>query len=457
MKRLRSIRWRLQLWYGALLAAILIGFGLTAYHLERTRQLRAVDEQLQKRLPALSDSFKRSRPRDDPSPLRREFALSPQDATLFDREGEGSFYYVVWLRNGEPVTYSATAPRDTPLPKAQEAPVRARGTVREAFIFPAPGDCLLVGRSIVADLAGLRQFAWWLVLVGAAVLVLGLAGGAWLVARALRPIREISSTAQKIATGDLSQRINATGTDCELGQLADILNSTFARLDAAFSQQARFTADAAHELRTPVTVMLTHTQNGLTSECSNEEHREAFEACGRSAQRMRRLIESLLELARFDAGQHRLKRECVDLGRLTNDCIDLVRPLAEQRRITIHNDLAATECPGDMERLSQVISNVLSNAILHNRSGGEVRVNAGRDNGFVLLTVADTGPGISPNDVPRIFERFYRADKSRAGATGGSGLGLAISKAIVEAHGGTINVETQPNVGTKFSIRLPAE
>jgi two-component system OmpR family sensor kinase len=457
MKFFHSIRWRLQLWYGALLIAVLSGFGITAFQLERNRQFRQIDEDLQKLLPVLADSFKRGRPPDGQSPGRRQIALSPAEAAVFDLPGERSFYYVVWLRNGEPVTYSATAPRDTPMPGARQGGARSRGTFREVFLLPAPGDCLLVGRSIAADLAGVRQFAWVMTGAGMAVLLLGLAGGGWLVSRALRPIREISATAQKIATGDLTQRINATETDSELGQLADILNSTFARLDTAFTQQARFTADAAHELRTPVTVMLTHTQNGLTSECPNEEHREAFEACQRSAQRMRRLIESLLDLARLDAGQGSVKHDQLDLSSAALECIDLVRPLAEHRRITIHHELRPSECVGDRERLSQVITNVLTNAIVHNRLAGEVRVATCRANGSVLLTISDNGPGIREEDLPRIFERFYRADKSRAVATGGSGLGLSISKAIVEAHGGTIEVESRPDTGTRFTIRLPVE
>ena len=452
MKFFQSIRWRLQLWYGVLLIAVLSGFGITAYRLESARQIRRIDEELQQRLPVLVESQRPVRGDRD----LREFGLAAKYFSLFDQAGGEGFYYVVWLRHGtRTITYSATAPPDVPMPKVGEPPVRVRGTLREVFLFPGPGDCVLVGRPIAADLADLRQLGWWLSGIGSVVLLVGLAGGAWLVTRALRPIGDISATAGKIATGDLTQRISTADTDSELGQLAAVLNSTFARLDAAFTQQARFTADAAHELRTPVTVMLTHTQNGLASECQNEEHREAFEASQRAAQRMRRLIESLLELARLDAGQEPLQHAPFDLSRTTQDCIELVRPLADERRLTIHSELPAVECLGDSERLGQVITNLLTNALLHNPPGGEVRVTARRENGFALLTVADNGPGIPAADLPRIFERFYRADKSRTRSTGGTGLGLAISKAIVEAHSGTIEVASEPGHGTRFTIRLP--
>ena len=452
MKFFQSIRWRLQLWYGVLLVVVLSGFALTAYRLERTRQIRRIDEELQQRLPVLVES---QRPVPGDRELR-EFGLASKDSSLFDQAGGEGFYYVVWLRHGtRPITYSATAPRDVPMPKVGEPPVRMRGTLREVFSFPGPGDCVLVGRPIAADLASIRQFALWLSGIGSVVLLVGLAGGAWLVTRALRPINEISSTAGKISTGDLSQRINTTETDSELGQLASVLNSTFARLDAAFTQQARFTADAAHELRTPVAVMLTHAQNGLASECLNEEHREAFEAAQRAAQRMRRLIESLLELARLDAGQETLRRDECDLAQIAADSLELIRPLAVKRGIQIRTDFSAAICRGDADRLAQVVTNLFANAVEYNQDGGEVRVASKRENGLATLTVTNTGPGSSAEDLPHVFERFHRADKARS-ATGHSGLGLAIAKAIMQAHSGNIAVQSEPGRPTTFSISLPA-
>lgn len=449
MKFFHSIRWRLQLWYGLLLIAVLSGFGVTAYQLESGRQFRRLDEELRRRLPALVES---QRPVPNNRAMR-EFNLAPRHAPLFDDSGEG-FYYVVWLRHSKrPVTFSNGAPRDVPQPNPDETPVRQRGNLREVFLFPGPGDCVLVGRSIAVDAADLRQLAWWLFGVGGGVLALGLAVGAWLVRRALRPVHDISRAAEKIATGDLTQRINSADTESELGQLAGVLNSTFARLDAAFTQQARFTADAAHELRTPVAVILTHAQNGLASECANAEHREAFEAIQRAAQRMRRLIDSLLELARFDAGQESIRREPFDLAAVARECIELLSPLAEERRISIHSDLPACLCIGDSERIGQVITNLLTNAIVHNNPGGEVRVTARREKGFVLLNMADNGPGIATEDLPRIFDRFFCADKSRS--RGGTGIGLAISKAIVHAQGGSIQASSIPGSATSIDVRLP--
>ncbi len=453
MKIFQSIRWRLQLWHGVLLVSVLSGFGITAYQLEAGRLSRRIDEELRQKLPILVASQRPARGGDRQA---REFSLSPGDAALFDHAHEAGFYYAVWLRNGDrTIILSPGAPSDLPRPNNTDPPTRQREDLREVFSFPGPGDCVLVGRSISADLEGLHRLGWWLGGVGTGVLLLGLIGGGWIVSLVLRPINEISHTARKIATGDLTHRISTSDTDSELGQLAGVLNSTFSRLDAAFTQQARFTADAAHELRTPLAVMLTHMENGIASGCPNEEHAEAFGAGQRAAQRMRRLIESLLELARLDAGQEPLSRIVFDLAGVTRDCVDLLRPLADDRGIVLVCDLPAIECEGDPDRLAQVITNLLSNAIIHNQAGGEVRVTSFRGNGLLSLEITDDGPGIAPDQLNRIFDRFYRGDESRSRQTGGTGLGLAISKGIAEAHGGNLEVASEVGVGTRFTICLP--
>jgi signal transduction histidine kinase len=150
-----------------------------------------------------------------------------------------------------------------------------------------------------------------------------------------------------------------------------------------------------------------------------------------------------------------MKQDRFDLARVTRDCVELVRPLAAERAVELHCELSGVECVGDPERLSQVVTNLLSNAIHFNREHGQVRITARAENGSAFLTVADTGPGIPPEDLPHIFERFYRVDKSRSRIQGKTGLGLAICKAIVEAHSGAITVRRQPGTGSTFEVRLP--
>jgi heavy metal sensor kinase len=493
-----SIRWRLQIWYGLILLAVLSGLGITAYQLERGRLFRNVDDELQHRAGILLTAMRQSGrnrgpgdgmrgpqfdgpppvdampfdgPGDGPGPgpeeqrpPPREFHLPQQQASAFETEGTNGYFYVIWRRDGQELSRSANAPadieipvREGPLPRPGDAPgprpLEVRGKYREAAAFTPPGEIVLTGHSIARELGELRLTAFQLTGVGSAIFLLGILGGWWIVSRAIRPISDISTAAVKISGGDLSQRINVAETESELGRLATVLNSTFARLDTAFTQQRQFTSDAAHELRTPISVMLTQTQTTLNRERSAGEYREAIESCQRAAQRMRRLIESLLELAKLDAGQQPMKRLQFDLGQTARDCAAMVGPLAEQRHVKISCDVPALNCMGDSDRLSQVVTNLVTNAINYNKENGEVRIGGSIKNGSVILTVTDSGIGISPEDVAHVFDRFYRADKSRS--TRSTGLGLAISKAIVEAHGGTLEVSSVLQIGTVFTIRLP--
>jgi signal transduction histidine kinase len=217
----------------------------------------------------------------------------------------------------------------------------------------------------------------------------------------------------------------------------------------------QFTADASHELRTPVSVVLTQTQTALSRERPAAEYRESLAACHRAAQRMRQLIESLLTLARLDSGEAAATREACDLGRIAGEAVELVRPAAEEKGVNLELDLTPVCCEGKPEQLAQVVSNLVSNAICHNRPGGIVHVKVASEPGAAILSVRDNGLGIVSEDLPHIFERFYRSDEARSSAAGRTGLGLAITKAIVEAHGGTIQVATVLGKGSTFTVRLP--
>ena len=490
MKFFQSIRWRLEIWHGLLLVVVLAGFGFTAWQWQRASHLQRVDQELEQRISAVAGAMPRraggpeGRPQgppgdrpedrpdglpqggpppldgppfDGPQPPPMEVRLSERDLSLFSGSPGSAFYYVVWRRGGEEGPHSATAPAHVPRPE-RHAPrdSRIRGTLRERFHVAPLGEIILVGRDIGDELAGIRRFAWLLTGAGIIVLALGLAGGWWIASRALRPIGDISAAAAKISSGDLAQRIQTDDTSSELGDLARVLNHTFARLQASFARQAQFTADAAHELRTPVTVMLTHAQNGLGGDCANEEHREAFEASQRAAQRMRRLIESLMILARLDSGDVAAAREACDLHHIAAEAIALLRPVAKEHGVTLEAQLSPARCEGNPEQLGQVVTNLVSNAIYYNRPGGSVRVTVAADAGAAVLAVSDTGLGIAPEDLPHIFERFYRADKARSSAAGRTGLGLPITQAIVEAHHGAIEVATVPGEGSTFTVRLRA-
>jgi two-component system, OmpR family, sensor kinase len=496
-----SIRWRLQSWLAFLLVCVLTGFGFTVYQLQRVNQINQIDDELAGRVAALNLAVRggpgpldrgpgrepfdrppppmRQRPNapstdappmsrerfEGPPPGRpgrirpgfREIKLSAEVAGLFDEGRTNGFYFAIWSSDGVLLKRSANAPATVPLPAHlggdTRTHTRMRGGLREAFQFTEMEDCVLAGRSMTEDFQAHRRFAFVLLAAGGAVLALGLGGGWWLTTRAIHPIEQISAAASRISAGSLSERVAVEDPKNELGRLAGVLNSTFARLEAAFAQQKQFTADASHELRTPLAVIISEAQTTLARERSPAEYRETIETCLEAAQQMRRLAQSLLELARIDAGQENIERKHFDLAEQARASAELVRPLARERGLKFSSDLGPAQVFGDPERIGQVITNLLTNAIHYNNEHGEIRVATGAQGDAAILTVTGAGRGIAPEDLPHIFERFYRADKSRA--HGQSGLGLAICKAIVDAHGGTIEVFSKPGEGAAFIVRLP--
>jgi heavy metal sensor kinase len=287
------------------------------------------------------------------------------------------------------------------------------------------------------------------------VLAIGLVGGWLLVRRALRPIQAISDAAEHISASSLSRRIDVSSTESELGQLARVLNSTFDRLQAAFEQQAQFTADASHELRTPVSVILAQTGTARRRERTPEEYCQVVDACFSAAERMKVLIEGLLTLARSDSGDLGLEAENFDLKKTVEESVTLLEPFAAERGVVVETELQRVLMEGDPDRLSQVVTNLLSNAIRYNREGGRVGLQLEEDATQALLRFSDTGIGISTDDLPHVFDRFYRVDAARSSTRAGTGLGLAISKAIVEAHGGAVSCESVLDEGSVFTVRLP--
>ena len=483
MNPFRSIRWRVQIWHGLILGVALIGFGWTAWRLQETDHFRRIDTRLEQRANKLAQLAREAHgpPRHKPPPpgpfsarpqpeserppdIDLSEAAEPRGTTSTDALAafgndmtQEGLYHVLWRRDGEIVAVSVDAPEGIPFPPGTGGPgaFRLRGSLREFYHLGPDGSCVLAGQDISVDLAEMRRYAWVLGGAGCIVLVFGLVGGWWLSTRAIRPIKDISATAIKISNGDLSQRIRGVDTDSELGALANILNQTFARLQTNFMRQAQFTADASHELRTPVTVLLTETQSVLARERSVGEYQQSLAACQRAARRMRRLIESMLALARVDSGETDGTREDCDFDRVVQNAVEQLRPLALEEGIQLKVDCSPVRCACLPEQVSQVVTNLVSNAIAYNRPGGEIGVKVWSESAFALLEVRDTGIGISPEDLPHIFKRFYRADRARTQARGQTGLGLAITTAIVESHGGQIKAESVVGEGSTFTVKLP--
>ncbi|HEX5269579.1 MAG TPA: ATP-binding protein [Gemmataceae bacterium] len=466
----KSIRTRLQLWYAAVLLAVVGGFAGLLYLREREARLQEVDARVRSAALYLDANLRpfppfelHGSPADEPPPPPRRPPPPGRERLVagldVPPEAKGSSF-AVWRADGSVLKASVPPGEpipDEPAPGSVPAQVRLsrRGEVAEAAMLGPGRTRIVVWASLGPELAALDRFAWQLAAAGAAVLAVGLAGG-WLVsARILRPVAAISDTASAISATNLSQRIDVAGVDLELADLARVLNEAFDRLEAAFERQTRFTADASHELRTPLAILRTHAELALARPRPAEEYRETIETCLRAAVRMSTLVEGLLTLARADAGKLELLRQPVDLRQVVEEGLVLFRPLAEGRDVRLSSALEPAEVVGDGVRLAQVLTNLLSNALQYNRTGGEVRVGLTTEPAEAVLAVTDTGCGIPEEDRPYLFERFYRVDKARARASGGNGLGLAICKSIVEAHGGTIGFTTEAGRGSTFTVRLP--
>ncbi|MCA9267123.1 MAG: hypothetical protein KDA41_01565, partial [Planctomycetales bacterium] len=265
----------------------------------------------------------------------------------------------------------------------------------------------------------------------------------------------MGAAAANISARNLKTRIAVEPLDAELAALAVTLNDAFDRLERDFDKQARFTADASHELRTPLTIILGHLDLALKQPDIPEPTRKSLEACQRAARRMRSLTEQLLLLAKADAGKLLAERQAFDFSGAIEESLELLAPLAEERQVVVHEQLEPVEIFGDPALLAQVAVNLISNAIVHNRPGGTATVALSREGAGAVLRVSDTGPGLPDDALTRVFERFYRADESRSRDDGGAGLGLAITRAIVELHGGHIQVASETDLGTEFVVRLP--
>jgi heavy metal sensor kinase len=281
-------------------------------------------------------------------------------------------------------------------------------------------------------------------------------GGYALARRALTPVGRMADRARTITAERLGERLPVVNPEDELGHLAIVFNETFARLEQSFEQLRRFTADASHELRTPLTAIRSVGEVGLHEHRDENAYREIIGSMLEEADRLGRLVESLLTLSRADAGQVKLRPERTDLVALARDITQHVGVLAEEKRQSLLVEAAApVYATVDRLVLRQAVINLVDNAIKYSSEGGCVRVIVQDQPVGPTLEVIDTGPGIGVEHRDRIFDRFYRVDRARSREMGGTGLGLAIARWAVEAHGGHIELESREGKGSSFRIILP--
>jgi signal transduction histidine kinase len=332
--------------------------------------------------------------------------------------------------------------------------LRTRDGYREVLVRGPSDSVVVVGQSLAVVYGDVRRLGGSLLLASAVGAALALAVGIWLRREVARSILQIDETARTLAPGQPT-RIDTARVDEEFVGVTRTLNSTFDRLERALARERQLTSDASHELRTPVTTLVAETQRVLGRDRTLEEYRKSLEVCGRQGLRMKALVESLLTLARLEGGTQPPSLARVDLRPLAEETIAELAALAAHHRVRVDAQGGAA-VRADQTQMRILLSNLLTNAIRYNRPDGSVSVVIAPATGQVQLRIADTGPGLDPDVTEHVFERFWRADPSRSARDGGSGLGLAITKAIVDAHGGTIACESTRGQGTTFTVTLPS-
>ena len=464
-----SIRLRLTLSYVLLLATILMAFGGGLYAILSYNLLTEVDQTLETRAQEVQNGATAAlEVQSDPSIALFRGGFTLPSANTFATPNV--YVQVIVLATGQTsrsqnlgdqtLTVSPTilgrvtagVPVLTTI-TVQSVPIRlyARPLVwRDGTL-----GVIEVAQPLMGVYDTLRQLATLMAIGIVASLVVASALGAFLARGALAPIGRITTTAQSISrAGDLTRRLEQGKTQDEVGKLTATFNEMLGRIEELFRVQQEFVADVSHELRSPLTAI----QGNLDllrrgAEQNPEERQVALTAIRSESERMQRLVDDLLFLARADAGVQIQKRP-VELDTVLLDVYRHARLVSSGVKVSLGAEDQA-QVMGDPDRLKQLFLNLVDNAIKYTPGGGEVTLSLERDTQWVKVSVADTGVGIPSQDLPRIFDRFYRVDKARSREKGGTGLGLAIVKWIVDAHSGKIEVQSESGKGTKFTVWLP--
>ena len=485
----KSLRWKLQFFYSTLLATVIICSGSVFYYQVWSSTFAEVDRRLEASALYLDVTLRSfpppvqqgvEAPRMLPPPLRpdgrppppprprrsREQFLEelrlPQDSNFL---GEGNpddeTYFMVMTskdillkKEFVPLGYSE-AQRLSEQFYPQPTLVMLENNLREVRMTGPSGTKIIVGKSLRRETIQLRNIAIQFIAIGLAFLVLGVGVSFAIAARMVRPITQMSATAELLSEKDLSKRLDLNHFDSELAGLGEVLNRLFSRLDASFSRQRQFTADASHELRTPLTVIRSASELALSQPRSPEEYQETIEVSLKAAERMTNLVNGLLALARLDSSNADFHLRQINLSDLASESVSLLRAIASEKQISLVSDLHSVQIFGNPESLSRMIDNLITNAIIYNKPGGKVFITLKSNDDKAVLEIKDTGVGISEEHLPFIFERFYRVDKARSRLSGGSGLGLAICKGVIEKHNGTITAKSILGEGTTLQIQLP--
>lgn len=467
-----SIRFKLTTWYVLVFGAVLACFCISIYVMMESKLMHSVDRRLQTMAELISKTELCVVPNFLPPDFERRLNR------IFGTRPVGKFIRVLDL-SGEIGSRTDNLDEDKiPVNKDIVREVVAQGEIIFETQYPLGRDMPIrfinfpvrhlggqkvrgvvqVGTSLEFVRESMRNLLVVFLILVPSLLFVAAVVGFFLAGKALKPIREIARTTRHITVNNLDERITVPVARDDIGQLASTINGMLDRLSLSFQKITQFTADASHELRTPLTIMRGELEIALRGERSAEDYLETLGSSLEEVERMSKIVNDLLLLSKSDMGQELMHHDPVDLKILLNDMMAHFRILADESRIELSSDLQEVETVfGDQLRLRQMMVNLLSNAIRYTAPGGRIKLSLNNTADGVEIAVADTGIGIPEADIPRIFDRFYRADKARSRQYGGSGLGLSIVKWIVDSHHGVIKVDSVVGEGTVFRVLFPVE
>jgi heavy metal sensor kinase len=461
----RSVRFRITAWYASLLAGLLILFAVFIYfaleHFLETnlreslsRDAQTIGEALLKNVDETGEGY---------VVKEMEEHFAPRITSRFLRV----------TRSDGSLLYESGIPENHAFDPSHIAPERLGSLRSWREEQTTDGSPLLIHSNPYIDRTGkryvieagapydevesvLHELLFSLAIVFPLILGIAIGGGYGIMRRVVRPLDEIATTAERITSRNLNERLPVAATGDEIEKLALALNRMMGRLEESFHHINRFSADASHEIRTPLAIIRGELENAHQSAELSPEMRETVRSALEEAERLSRIVEQLLEISRLEAGETLVDRTRFDFSEMTRTTVEQMRLLAEEKNQTLVFESARPlDIEGDRMRLKQIVVNLVDNAIKYTPEGGSISVSNFANDGKVVLEVSDTGLGVPSESAAHIFDRFYRVDKARSRQLGGAGLGLAIVKSICVAYGGTIALRYPDGPGIVFRVELP--
>ncbi len=462
----RSLKFRLIVWYAALLAGCFLLLGAITYLVLQQSLVAALKESQLRRARQIAHLLgEQARLRSESrvgEEVEARYAPGPNDRFVRITRRDGVMLYLSQApkdQSFDPVALSPpTWPDGTEAARAVPLPRGRKMLLTSHILQTSGGTAFLIETGVPMDevQGDLRKWLLFLLAMLPVVAAIALGGGYVLVKRALSPVDRIAASAERISLQNLSERLPVPQTGDELERLSLALNHMIQRLDHAFQHSRRFVADASHELRTPLTILRGEVETLVQEPQLTPEWRERLGSALEEIERLANIVEGLFAISRLDAGEAAAEWVKFDLAQLAAATADQMSLLAEDRHIQIKCAVAKPVwVEGDRARMKQVVVNLLDNAIKYTHEGGAVALTVGSRDSQAVLEVADNGPGIPLDALPRVFERFFRVDKARSREQGGAGLGLSIVKSICAAHHGKVEVSSASGQGSRFRVELP--